>query len=133
MPQTSTKFDIRAVDNARAVLTCTGGLSWEEREVLAAEVGRYLEQHPAVAGLVLDLGAVPFVNSAGLGALFQLVGLLRARQGRLVFANTPPVVARMFTAVGMDRLADMGSDVPAALELLAEPSATDAGGAGRGF
>jgi anti-anti-sigma factor len=122
MPETSTKFAMRAADAAHAVLTCTGGLSWEDREVLADEVGRFLDQNPATTGLVVDLGAVTFVNSAGLGALFQLVGRLRARQGRLAFANSSPLVARMFTAVGMDRIADIGADVPAALKRLAEPA-----------
>lgn len=119
MPSTSTKFQLREAGPTCVVLTCATGLSWEYRDVLAEAVERYLRPRPAVTGVVLDMTAVPFVNSAGLGALFQLMGRLRSHERRLVFANVTPLVARMFDAVGLQRLASMARDVPAALAELA--------------
>ncbi len=121
MPEASTMFQARPADATRVVFTCTGGLSWEHRDTLPDEIERHMAQNPEFTGVVLDLSAVSFVNSAGLGALFQLVARLRARQRRLVFASVPPLVARMFFAVGMDRLAGIAGDVPAALGQLAAP------------
>lgn len=137
MPGTSTKFRIQDAGRACAVLACTGGLSWEDRDVLAGQVEQHLREKPEVRHVVLDLNAVPFVNSAGLGALFQLLSRVRQRGGRLAFANVSPVVARMFDAVGLNRLASVSPDVPAAVaELNAtsfargpEAAALPAGGA----
>jgi len=72
MQDSLTKFQIREVDSTSLVLTCHGGLSWEDRELLAGEVQRYLEPRSSITGLVLDMAKVEFVNSAGLGALFQV-------------------------------------------------------------
>ena len=126
MPGTGTKFELRQIGTDRLLLTCAGGLSWEDRDVLANEVEHQFEAHPALTGLVLDLAAVQFVNSAGLGALFQLIRRVRERRGRLVFANVPPTLLRMFNAVGIDRMAGIGVDVKAALALLADSTAESA-------
>lgn len=100
------------------VLTCDGKLSWEDRESLVGYVEQRLK---GVAGgqVILDFAAVEFVNSAGLGALFQLIQSLQERDGRLWFASVPPSLARLFRMVGLDRLALISDDVPAALRLLA--------------
>lgn len=126
MHSPGTKFELRQINPACALLTCAGGLSWEDRDVLAHDVEQFLQPRPALTGLVLDLGAVAFVNSAGLGALFQLIRRIRDHGGRLVFTSVPPTLLRMFNAVGIDRIAGIAPDVTAALALLAEP-ATAAG------
>jgi anti-anti-sigma factor len=125
MHRTGTKFELREINPTCLLLTCAGGLSWEDRDVLANEVEHYLQPRPALTGVVLDLAAVQFVNSAGLGALFQLIRRVRERHGRLVFANVPPTLLRMFAAVGIDRMAGIGTDVKAALALLAESTALE--------
>lgn len=126
-----TKFELREISPTCLLLTCAGGLSWEDRDVLANEVAHFLEPRPALTGVVLDLAAVQFVNSAGLGALFQLIRRVRERGGRVVFANVPPTLLRMFHAVGIDRMAGIGADVKAAVALLAE-SVTCATGTAQG-
>lgn len=120
MQDSASKFDIRDATPTAMVLTCQGGLSWEEREMLAHHIGDYLQNRPAVTGLVADMSAVDFVNSAGIGALFQLNRRVRERGGRLVFANVPPQLLRVFRAVGLDRLVGMEVTVETALAKLAE-------------
>jgi anti-anti-sigma factor len=117
------KFELREAGPGCLVLTCHGGLSWEDRELLAASVEQYLTGRDTVHGLVLDMAAVEFVNSAGLGALFQLIQRLRGRGARLAFANVPPTIHRVLMTVGMVRLAAFGRDVPDALALLNPPAA----------
>lgn len=99
------------------VLACTGGLSWEDRNLLAEEVTRYLGARPGARAVVLNMAGISFVNSAGLGALFQLCARLRQHEARLLLAHVPPVVLRMFYAVGLDRLAGIATDVADAVRL----------------
>lgn len=122
MPNTSASIELREIGSAGLLLNCTGGLSWEERTRLASAVEEYLATWPGVTAVVCDLAAVTFVNSAGLGALCQLVGRLRARGARLIFTSVPQPIARMFSTVGMDRLAETARDVPAALAVLGLPA-----------
>jgi anti-anti-sigma factor len=114
------RFDLREATPGFVVLMCRGGLSWEDRELLAASVEEYLVGRNPLRGLVLDLAAVDFVNSAGLGALFQLVQRLKTGGGQLAFASVPPAIDRLLTTVGMHRLAHFCQDVPEALKLLVQ-------------
>jgi anti-anti-sigma factor len=113
------KLELREANPGFVVLSCCGGLSWEERELLVASVDDYLLERDDMQGMVVDMGAVEFVNSAGLGALFQLEQRVRNRGGQLAFANLPPTIHRLLVTVGMSRLAKLGQDVAHALSLLA--------------
>lgn len=121
MQGAASKFEVRESGTGCLVLTCNGGLSWEDRELLATSVEQCLNHHQRFVGVVLDMAAVTFVNSAGLGALFQLLQRVRGRGGRIIFANLPPALARLFRTVGLDRLAETTDGVNSALELLATP------------
>lgn len=118
MHGTQMKFELREASPGFLVLSCRGGLSWEDRELLTVSVEEHLAGRNTIQGLVLDMSNVEFVNSAGLGALFQLVQRLRERDGQLAFASVPPTLRRLFTAVGMDRLVKLEPDVNEALAAL---------------
>ena len=118
------KFELREAGPGLLVLTARGGLSWEDRELLAASVERQLVGRNELRGVVLDMTDVEFVNSAGLGALFQLVQRLTSRGARLAFANVPAPIHRVFLTVGMDRLTVFGDDVAQALAKLSELAGT---------
>lgn len=130
MPSPPLKFELHEADPGLLVLTCRGDLSWEDRELLAASVEKHLAGRTSLRGLVLDMSEVGFVNSAGLGALFQLAQRLRGRGGQLAFANVPPPIRRLFSAVGMEHLAICGEDVPATLALLSKATEPRPAGAG---
>jgi len=123
------KFELREASPNCVVVTCRGGLSWEDRELLAANVEQYLAGREDGLDVVMDMGGVEFVNSAGLGALFQLVQRLRSRRGQLAFANIPPSIRRLLTTVGMERLSKFADTVSDAISILAEarqsPDKTD--------
>jgi anti-sigma B factor antagonist len=80
------------------VLTVSGELAFDSAPRL----------HQAVTGLpgpvvVLDLGAVSFLDSTALGVLLRLERETKARSGRLCFANPSPVVLRLFVQSGLLR------------------------------
>ncbi|MFH1747600.1 MAG: STAS domain-containing protein [Planctomycetota bacterium] len=120
MHETQMKFELREAGPGYLVLTCRGGLSWEDRELLTVSVEQHLAERPVIHGLVLDMSNVEFVNSAGLGALFQLIQRLRERGGQLAFAHVPPTLRRLFSAVGLDRVVTFGDDISMALQALSE-------------
>lgn len=71
----------------------------------------------AIAGLlapcrvVLDLSAVSFIDSAGLGAIVGAVRRIRERQGELHLAGPRPSIGRVFSSTGLDRIVDIYPDV----------------------
>ncbi len=109
------KFHIRPLSGGCQVLECRGGLSWEDREQLAFCIEQHLVRQPDISTLVLDLREVEFVNSAGLGALFQIVQRVRGRGGQVCFAHVPTALARLFEAVGLNRLARSFATIEAAV------------------
>lgn len=111
-------FELREASPEAIVLTCRGSLSWQQRDQLAANVADYLAPRQSMRGLVLDMGAVDFVNSAGLGALFQVAREVRSRGGEVVFANVTPIIHRLLTTVGMLRVAHCERDVDDAVDRL---------------
>lgn len=87
----------------------------EFRESLAhAEFGH--------ARVIFDLAAVPFVDSAGLGALVGVVRRVRERDGEAVLCSARPSVARVLDLAGLSRLVTVAEDLGAA-RALSSPAA----------
>jgi anti-anti-sigma factor len=97
-------------------------LSWEDRDHLSECVNAHFRDGGAPAGVVMDLADVEYINSAGLGALFQLCRLLRNRDAALAFANASDALVRLFRTIGLDRLAQVSDTVEQAVERLAGES-----------
>ncbi|MGN6721998.1 MAG: STAS domain-containing protein [Marmoricola sp.] len=52
----------------------------------------------------LDLSAIRFIDSTGLGALIKIRNLLLEREGSLVITKTSPAVDRVLSLVGLSDL-----------------------------
>lgn len=94
-------------------------------ELDAFTVGDFRERLGSLAGsngLVIDLCAVPFMDSTGLGALIG--GIRRVRdQGRTVeVVCDRPAVLRLFHTTGFDRIVDVRPTVAEAVTNLTPPS-----------
>lgn len=125
MQQALPKFEFQDVADGYFLIVCRGELCWEDRATLVPEVERQLQERPTPAGIILDLGAVNFVSSAGVGALFLLIQTARARGLAVAFAQVPTRIVRIFEAVGLDRLALLGPTVlGACAELAGTPPET---------
>ena len=125
MSATHAKFELRDLGSAGLVLRCQGGLSWEDRDLLAAQIEQHIQYRPGLTGVVFDLAGLEFINSAGLGALFQVNRRLRDHGARLAFASVPPMIVRMFRAVGLSRLCGMAETVEQAAAWLQEQQQAD--------
>ena len=73
------------------------------------------------AQLVIDLSEVPFMDSAGLGALIG--GIRRAREhgGEVAVACSRPTLTRLLHTTGFDRIVPVTDTLEAAVAALGEP------------
>ncbi|MCU1460313.1 MAG: anti-sigma-factor antagonist [Acidimicrobiales bacterium] len=74
--------------------------------------------------LLIDMSEVPFVDSAGLGALIG--GIRRAREGGgdVAVACNRPTLVRLLHTTGFDRIVTVAETVEEAARALAQPATT---------
>jgi anti-sigma B factor antagonist len=82
------------------------------REALAGFVG--------VDRLVIDLSGVPFMDSAGLGALIGGIRRARESEGEVAVACSRPTLTRLLHTTGFDRIVPVTETLDAAVEALGE-------------
>ncbi len=72
--------------------------------------------------LLIDMSAVPFLDSAGLGALIG--GIRRARElgGDVAVACNRPTLVRLLRTTGFDRIVTVADSVEEAAAALQQPS-----------
>jgi anti-sigma B factor antagonist len=94
-------------------------------ELDAFTVGQFREVMAEVSGaskLLVDLSGVPFLDSAGLGALIGGVRRAREAGGDVAVFGARPSVARLLHTTGFDRVAAVADSEEAAFRSLAEAS-----------
>ncbi len=78
--------------------------------------------------LIMDLSAVPFVDSAGLGALIGGIRRTRERGGQVAVACSRPTLVRLLRNTGFDRIVTVSETVTEAVASL-EVGVLDGGAA----
>ena len=82
-------------------------------ELDAFTVSTFREQLAVLAGageVVIDLGGVPFMDSAGLGALIGGIRKLREAGGKVVVVCARSAVLRLLHTTGFDRMVAVVGD-----------------------
>ncbi|MCY3561280.1 MAG: STAS domain-containing protein [bacterium] len=90
-------------------------------ELDAYTVGDFREALGSVdesARLVVDLSGVPFMDSAGLGALIGGIRRVRDGGGAISVLCDRPAITRLLHTTGFDRIVPMVETMSAALEAL---------------
>jgi anti-sigma B factor antagonist len=98
-------------------------------ELDAYTVGRFREalgELSSVDRLLIDLSDVPFMDSAGLGALIG--GIRRAREagGEVAVACSRPTLTRLLHTTGFDRIVSVTETVDGAATALMTPEDAEA-------
>ena len=75
--------------------------------------------------LLIDLAGVPFVDSAGLGALIGGIRRVRELGGDVAVACPRPTLTRLLHTTGFDRIVTVGSSVDEACKSFNETPTTD--------
>ena len=94
-------------------------------ELDAFTVGQFresLNDLGSTSRLLIDLGGVPFLDSAGLGALIGAVRRSREAGGDVAVYGARPAVARLLHTTGFDRVASVSDNEHDAALALAEAS-----------
>ena len=71
--------------------------------------------------LLIDLSEVPFMDSAGLGALIGGIRRAREADGEVSVACSRPTLTRLLHTTGFDRIVPVTETVEAAIEALLNP------------
>ena len=71
------------------------------------------------AKLVLDMNAVPYMNSEGLNALVRVAAQANIQEGRIVLASLSPFISGVLQVTKLDRFFEVFPTVAAALTQLA--------------
>lgn len=94
-------------------------------ELDAFTVGQFREalgELSSAQRLLVDLSGVPFLDSAGLGALIGGVRRAREAGGDVAVFGARPAVARLLHTTGFDRVANVAESEDAAARSLVEAS-----------
>jgi anti-sigma B factor antagonist len=84
----------------------------------ASELRSALEPLTSAPRLVIDLAGVPFVDSAGLGALIGAVRRVRELDGKVALARPRPALAKLLDHTGISRLVAVTANVEQAVAAL---------------
>ena len=77
------------------------------------------------ARLLIDLSGVPFVDSAGLGALIGGVRRVRELGGEVVVACPRPTLTRLLRTTGFDRIVTVTASPQEAMQVLCPTAAPE--------
>lgn len=110
----SLDVSIKRIGTDTAVVTLTGALSLGTQLKIADNQIQDLIT-AGVTRLVLDLTAVPYSDSAGLGTLVHLYGLLQKRAGAIRLCGVSERVAGMLRMTRTDALLPSDPDAKASL------------------
>jgi anti-sigma B factor antagonist len=84
----------------RATATLHGEFDMAATFTVEPVLERLLDE-PGLEALTVDLGAVRFIDSTGMGVLIRLTDESRARGIELTIAPGPPELQRVFTVAGL--------------------------------
>ena len=92
-------------------------------EVDAYTVGEFretLSNIENVRWLIIDLSEVPFMDSAGLGALIGAIRRVREGEGDVAVVSTNPGLNKLLHTTGFDRIVPVVESLEDALDALGE-------------
>ncbi len=97
-------------------------------ELDAYTVGQFREALVELAAkprLLIDLSDVPFMDSAGLGALIGGIRRAREAEGDVSVACSRPTLTRLLHTTGFDRIVPVTETLDAAVDALLNPPEID--------
>lgn len=95
--------------DAGFVVTLRGEIDAFTAPSLREDLRALVEERGATA-VVIDLGAVTFLDSSALGALVGVLRRLRERDGRLVVVQPETAARRIFELTGLDAVLELHDD-----------------------
>ncbi len=120
-----TQFSIRAVaDGAQCDLVLSGEVDLQVSDTLIRVAQTSLED-AGVQRLLLDLGAVTFMDSTGLGALVAIRNAATKRGKEFVLGNIPARIRQLLGITGLDSVFAISADGASGSGPSVQPSSDD--------
>ena len=118
--KTDTTGDVKiaACGEGLYVMSCPQEMDWQARLDLVAAV-KAASAGSSLRGVVVDMSAVTFISSAGIGAIFALRKYLQGGGARMAATGATVTVRRLLDTVMMSELVPIVETVAEARELLA--------------
>lgn len=105
--------ETKQLDNGVAVITISGRLALGgETEKLEAAVTKLLTQDHKT--IVLDISALDYVDSSGVGLLVSCLTKLKKSGGEMKVAGANPRIRRIFSMTGVESMMSLYDSVAAA-------------------
>jgi len=101
------------LEDQTLVVSLAGRLDAASAPVLDKQMPALLEQ--AVHRVVIDLGRLEYISSAGLRSILALAKTAKAKGAKLVLGDLQEMVKEVFRISGFDRLITITDTVEAAL------------------
>jgi len=98
------------------LVTLSGSLDASNAETFRQQTGSWLEATPLLKRVVVDLGEVNFMDSAGLGTLIGLHKRVAVRDGHLRLARPRPNVKLVLEITRANKIFPICTTVAEALE-----------------
>jgi anti-anti-sigma factor len=108
-------MDLQVKSDGGGVYTvyCPEQMEWRARGDLVDKV-RQASEGEEVSGIIVDLGNVTFLSSAGIGALFTLHEFAREHDAAVVIARPRPAIRRLLDTIKLPDLIPTVKSVDAA-------------------
>jgi anti-sigma B factor antagonist len=113
-----TQTTTRRIEPDITILAISGRLNLGNTLMSIETAARRLIQD-GVRKLVLDVAAVTYIDSSGIGMLVGLNGEMEQQGGQMRIAGAAGAVATSFTVVHLDRVVLLDADVESACRILA--------------
>lgn len=89
----------KATDNGATTLVISGEVDVSNAEELGRELDTLLND--SSAQLIIDMSAVPYIDSTGIGVLMASAKKAQSQQSTLTVSSPQPNVLRVFTMLGV--------------------------------
>jgi anti-sigma B factor antagonist len=106
---------------ARYIISCPDLMEWHARVDLVEALKSATKDNP-IAGVILDLNQVSYINSAGLGAIFALRKHAKGVGAQVVVARPNATISRLLTTVNLSALMPVAESLEEARALLEKPT-----------
>jgi anti-anti-sigma factor len=113
MTESALDIEVHKIDPRHAIVAVAGVVDFESCPPLDAVLSDLLDGGPS--GVVLDLTAVPRLDSSALGLFVRFHHLSRARDGWLRLVGVNPLIRRSLEITNLDSILGIYPTVDAAL------------------
>jgi anti-anti-sigma factor len=117
-------------DQTRTIVTLLPGLNdvpWSDIERIGGDILQRLQEIPSPA-LLVDLCALNYMGSVQVALVVRMFKAVKERGGKLVVANSDPMVQQVLNIAGLDKLWTTADDRDEGLKLLGGAADAAAGG-----